>query len=311
MDDITIDKLFGRRTSFPDADSMRRFSALVGIEEAKIRLVRSLGILVNPAGVRSWAKKFHKNDKMVLLDLLESRPPLIILSGDVGTGKTELATTIGDPVARQENIEITLFPLSLSTRGSGRVGEMTKLISAAFEETYTAAKKLKGRGDKATGAVILLVDEADAIVQSRENEQMHHEDRAGVNAFIRGVDTLAEQHLPAAVILCTNRIGSIDPAVRRRAADIFSFDRPNAEQRLTVLKTPLSEAGFKQEEIDEVIKLTGPVGDRSYGFTYSDLTQRLLPTLVIDAYPNNGITYKRAVEVMASIHPTTPFREKI
>ena len=34
------------------------------------------------------------------------------------------------------------------------------------------------------GAVILLVDEADALAQSREAAQMHHEDRAGVNAFL-------------------------------------------------------------------------------------------------------------------------------
>ena len=102
----------------------------------------------------------------------------MILAGDVGTGKTELASTVGDPVARQEGINITLYPLSLSTRGSGRVGEMTKLMSAAFDETYKTALALKGRGAKASGAVILLVDEADAIVQSRENDQMHHEDRA-------------------------------------------------------------------------------------------------------------------------------------
>ena len=68
---------------------------------------------------------------------------------------------------------------------------------------------------------------------------MHHEDRAGVNAFIRGVDRLAEKRLPAAVILCTNRLSAIDPAVQRRAADIFEFRRPNDAQRRAVLEAPL------------------------------------------------------------------------
>ena len=311
MDEITIDNLFDRRTAFPDLDASRRFAALIGIDDTKTRLTRSLGILINPAGVREWGKKFH-TERMVLLDFVERRPPLIILAGDVGTGKTELAMTVADPVARQEEIGITLFPLSLSTRGSGRVGEMTKLLSAAFDETHKAAEKLKNqKGSKANGAVILLVDEADAIVQSRENSQMHHEDRAGVNAFIRGVDRLAEQRLPAAIILCTNRFSSIDPAVRRRAAEIFLFDRPNTEQRLAVLGTPLTEIGFSKKEINEIVKRTGPIGGRDYGFTYSDLIQRLLPILVIDAYPDSPITYNRSLEIMADIHPTTPFREAI
>lgn len=310
MDETTIDDLFDRRATFPDTGASKRYAALVGIDEIKERLSRSLGILVNPSGIRAWAKKFH-SDGIALLHFVDRKPPLVILAGDVGTGKTELATTVGDPVARQEDIGITLFPLSLATRGSGRVGEMTKLLSAAFEETFKAAERLKNQGAKARGAVILLVDEADAIVQSRENAQMHHEDRAGVNAFIRGVDRLAEQHLPAAVILCTNRLGSIDPAVRRRAAEIFLFDRPNEEQRYAVLETPLSEIGFTKKEISEVVKRTGPTESRDYGFTYSDLTQRLLPTLVIDAYPDKPITYKRTLEVLTGIHPTAPFRESI
>ncbi|MDP3993432.1 MAG: ATP-binding protein [bacterium] len=308
MDEENIDNLFDQRVNFPDPEALRRFDNLVGIDEIKLRLIRSLGILVNPEGVRQWGKKFHP-ESTALIELVERRPPLVILSGDVGTGKTELATTAGDPVARQESIDITLFPLSLSTRGSGRVGEMTKLLSEAFNETFKTAEKFKSRGSKARGAVILLVDEADAIVQSRENNQMHHEDRAGVNAFIRGVDRLATQRLPVAVILCTNRLSAIDPAVQRRAAEIFVFNRPNPAQRRTVLQKPLTEIGFTKKEVEKIVQLTGSVDGRKHGFTYSDLTQRLLPALVLDAYPDNQITFKRSLEVLATINPTAPFQK--
>ncbi len=71
------------------------FSRLVGIDEAKTRLTKILGVLVNPAGPRAWAKKHHR-DAQTLLDYVERRPPLVILAGDVGTGKTELAETVGD-----------------------------------------------------------------------------------------------------------------------------------------------------------------------------------------------------------------------
>jgi SpoVK/Ycf46/Vps4 family AAA+-type ATPase len=308
MNDTNIDELFDRRLDFPDPDASRRFSRLVGIDEAKRRLIRSLALAINPAALREWAKKYHPSST-ALIDLVERRPPLLILAGDVGTGKTELATTVGDPVARQENITITLFPLSLSTRGSGRVGEMTKLLSDAFNETFSAASRLMVRGSKSRGAVILFVDEGDSLAQSRENSQMHHEDRAGVNAFIRGIDRLAERHLPAAVILATNRLSAIDPAVQRRAAEIFHFDRPTSEQRLAVLSTSLKEIGFSQKEIEEIVKRTGASGDGQAGFTYSDLTQRLLPALVLDAYPDGGITFRRALEVLATIRPTTRFEE--
>lgn len=310
MNENLTENLFDRRYSYPDSDAMRRFASLIGIDNVKDRLSRSIAILVNSEGVQSWAKKFH-SENILLLKFTEQRPPLVILAGDVGTGKTELATTVGDPVARQEGIDITLLPLSLSTRGSGRVGEMTKLLSAAFDETYEIAKKLKGKDSKASGAVILLVDEADAIVQSRENAQMHHEDRAGVNAFIRGIDRLSERKLPAAVILCTNRLSSIDPAVKRRAAEIFMFERPNGDQRLAVLENPLTEVGFSKKEIAELVKRTGIFDGRDYGFTYSDLTQRLLPTLVIDAYPNGPVTFKGSLEVLKAIQPTPPFSETL
>ena len=151
-----------------------------------------LGLLVNPAGLVAWGLAHHP-DAGALLHTVLRRPPLVVLAGDVGSGKTELAETIGDAVARQEKIPITLFPLSLATRGQGRVGEMTQLLSAAFDHTIAAASKMAAKDGKARGGVLLLVDEAGALAQSRESAQMHHEDRAGVNAFIRGIDTTVER----------------------------------------------------------------------------------------------------------------------
>ncbi len=208
----TLDQLFERRITYPDFELQARLACLVGLDEQKTRLAKILGLLVNPAGLAEWAQRHHPRAQ-ALLDTVLRRPPLAILAGDVGSGKTELAETISDAVARQEKIDITLLPLSLSTRGQGRVGEMTQLLSAAFDHTITEAARLKAPSDRARGAVILLVDEADALAQSREATQMHHEDRAGVNAFIRGIDRIANARLPAAVIMCTNRLSALDPAV--------------------------------------------------------------------------------------------------
>lgn len=308
MDNVTIDDLFERRLDFPDHDAKQRLARLVGIDEAKERLAKVLAVLVNPAGPKDWADKFHSGAP-TLLDYLARRPPLVILSGDVGTGKTELAETIGDAVARSEHIDVTLFPMSLSTRGSGRVGEMTKLVSAAFDKVIEHGKKLARDDKKAAGGAILLIDEGDALTQSRESEQMHHEDRAGVNAFIRGIDRLSSKHYPVAVVLCTNRVSSIDPAVLRRAAEVFTFSRPNAEQRKSLLEGPLVEAGLEAKQIDQVVALTGEGSSGKPGFTYSDLTQRLLPLLVLDAYPSKAISFARTLELIRDMQPTPQFKQ--
>ena len=301
-------ELFERAITYPDPDPQARLARLVGLDDQKQRLAKVLGLLVNPAGLTEWARRHHPDSDQVM-DLVLRRPPLVVLAGDVGSGKTELAKTIGDAVARQEGIDVTLLPLSLSTRGQGRVGEMTRLLSAAFDHTIEAAERLRGAGGKARGAVILLVDEADAITQSREAAQMHHEDRAGVNAFIRGVDRIAASRLPAAVIMCTNRLGSLDPAVRRRAAEVLSFSRPDDDQRRAVLAPRLETLGLKAREIDAVVAASGPGkgGRRLHLFRHR---AALLPAIVLDAYPSGPVAGARAVEIARGMRATPPFREE-
>jgi len=303
-----LDELFERRINYPDFSAKERLDKLVGLDDQKTRLTKILSLLINPAGLEAWAGKHHPSAKGLLNTVLR-RPPLVVLAGDVGSGKSELAETIGDAVARQEDIDITLFPLSLSTRGQGRVGEMTQLLSSAFDHTVSEASKLTSPSGRARGGVILLVDEADALAQSRESAQMHHEDRAGVNAFIRGIDRIGNGHLPAAVIMCTNRLGALDPAVKRRSADILIFSRPNDVQRKQVLASALAQLGFSDFQLGSLVEATGAQAGRKYGFTFSDLIQRLLPAIVLDAYPDHPVRLERALEIAREMMPTPPFQE--
>ncbi len=304
----SLDELFDQRRVYPDIDARTRLDRLIGVDDQKARLSKILGLLVHPAGLEAWAKRHHPGAE-AMLDMVLRRPPLVILSGDVGSGKTELSETIGDAVARQEKIDITLFPLSLATRGKGQVGQMTQLLTIAFDYTLAEATKLHARG-KSTGGVILLVDEADALTQSRESSQMHHEDRAGVNAFIRGIDRLAQAKVPAAVIMCTNRLNALDPAVRRRAADILTFSRPEAPQRRYVLDNQLKALGLSSALIEDLVDATGAKAGQSLGFTFSDLTQRLIPSIVLDAYPDRAVEGRRALEIAHSMKPTPAFQDQ-
>lgn len=301
--------LFENSIILPNTESRYRLQKLIGMDDKISRLTNMISVLINPNGLTKWIEKNHPNSLDMLSTVLR-RPPLVILAGDVGSGKTELAETIGDAVARQENIDITLLPLSLSSRGQGRVGEMTQLVSSAFEETYNQASKFKSLNGTARGGVILLVDEADALAQSRESDQMHHEDRAGVNAFIRGIDRLANAKLPVTVIMCTNRLNALDPAVRRRAADVLEFHRPDDAQRGYVLNQSFSNIGFNKSDIEALVQATGKSSSKQYGFTYSDLAQRLIPTIILDAYPEKPITAYRAIEIAKLMSATPPFNDK-
>jgi len=201
------------------------------------------------------------------------------------------------------------LPLSLSARGQGRVGEMTQLISAAFDFTVKEATSIQKNKEGAEGAIILLVDEADALAQSRETADMRQEEVSGVNAFIRGIDRLSNSRLPAAVIMCTNRYDALDPAVTRRAAEIMTFGRPDADKRRLLLAPKLAELGFEEEDIDAIVDATGP-RDGMPGFTYSDLAQRLIPTMVLDAYPEQPITATRALMIAEEMVATPPFQDR-
>ena len=123
-----------------------------------------------------------------------------------------------------------------------------------------------------------------------------------------GIDRLAHANLPVAAIMCTNRPSALDPAIRRRAADILSFARPNDEQRATIL-SQLFQLGLSESQIVTVVETTGARQDEGYGFTFSDLTQRLLPTIVLDAYPDSAVDPNRVILIAKNMIPTEPFHE--
>ncbi len=306
---MKTESFFDEIIELPDPDMDRQFNELVGLDDVKSLIIKQGRLLLNPGLLDDWSQKHH-GAELGCVKAFQRRPPLILFSGDVGTGKTTLADSFGDPIARNERIKITVLRLSLITRGRGAVGEMTHLISRAFEDVEALAARGSATGKKPTAAVIFVIDEADAIAESRAVEQMHHEDRAGVNALIRGIDGFTRKRLPVLVVLCTNRHEAIDPAVLRRAAAHHRFERPNLEQRAYLLRAA-SDGIFTDAEVRELAEIMGPAQGRKYGYTFSDVTQRFLPSLLLEAFPDKPITFNLAVSVAQRIAPTKPFGTEV
>ena len=299
-------ELFDEVVEMPDDDAAREFGQLVGLDQLKATLLKEARLLLVPDLLAKWSRDQH-GSVLPCVEEFSRRTPLIVFSGDVGTGKTTLADSFGDPVARSERIRVTLLRLSLITRGRGAVGQMTDLISRALDEAKELARRGANARGKPSSAVVLVIDEADALAESRATEQMHHEDRAGVNALIRGIDRLAKERLPALVVLCTNRRESLDPAILRRAAVHHEFKRPTEEQRESLFRGAFKDT-FDNRQYRELARLTGPdVNGRNYGYTFSDVTQRLIRNLLLEAFPDGPVTFELALSVLEQSEPTRPF----
>ena len=293
-------ELFESHLHYPSDDARRIYENLIGLDAVKSRLVKEAIVLTQPERLRQWSTEHHGSAAVRALEAIRYGTPLLIFAGDVGTGKSALAESFGDAVARTLGQPASLLRMSIQTRGSGIVGDMTRQISRAFRAVEAEARR--------TGHVtILLLDEADALAESRETQQMHHEDRAGVNALIQGVDHLRGAGVPALVVFCSNRLDSIDPAVRRRAVDVVPFRRPDPAQRRAHLERLLGDLRLTDKEWQRLVELTGPREGRQYGFTYSDISDRLVRRAVLEAFPDRPLSFVLIERVAEVITPTRPF----
>ncbi|MFF0524400.1 AAA family ATPase [Actinomadura nitritigenes] len=301
------DGLFARTEEFPNPQARARLAALVGLDGLIDRLATDAVALLDPTTIQTWSKSVH-GEVIPAVKALADRTPLFVFAGDVGVGKTEVAEVIGQVIATRTDADVTLYPLSLTARGRGAVGEMTTLLTRAFERISADFARARRGDGRASSLGVLLVDEADALAQSRELAQMHHEDRAGVNALLRGIDGMRTDGLPVLTILCTNRLDALDPAVQRRAAIIEVFERPTHTQRAALLERLLAGTKLSAADINVLAGATAETRDRPYSYTYSDLRQRLVPEIVLAAY-RQGVAVDSVIadEVLARTPPTRPF----
>lgn len=251
-----------REAKHPDPAAQSVFDSLIGIDEQKGELLETLLLMLDPKRLDSWQRKHHPKG-LNALSVLRLSDPLVILSGDVGCGKTALADSIGTPLAEKLDARVTCYQTPSDIRGKGMVGELSARITSCFDQVRSRLPS-GGHG-------ILIIDEGDDVATSRTQMHAHHEDRAGLNVLVKQLDLVSRDDLRLAVLLITNRASVLDPAVLRRAAAHIHFARPDSDARAKLFRHILAESKPTAAEIDALCTASERSG---LPFTYSDIARR-------------------------------------
>lgn len=279
---MTRTSIFDYETVVPDEALAAREPFLLGFEARHDRVRDQLNLLLYADRLGDWSRKHH-GSVLPICNRVADQYPFIVFHGDVGTGKTAAAECIANRLLTDAGAEDSmLFRLSNRVRGSGLVGEMGTLLSEAFEKVTKSVGKHR--------RAVLIIDEGDSIAASRAQDHSHHEDKVAVNTLIQGIDDLRRLGGRVAVILCTNRLSALDPALLRRAALIERFSRPTDEERSALLGMDLEGLNLDSNELAELVAITGP-HDHHPGWTFSDFRTRFYPLAVAKAFPEGPLTF--------------------
>ena len=290
-----MSNIFDKIVELPNKGIQERTKDLVGFDSKFDRIFSNLKLLLDQEGLVEWSKKFHKTELPIIAQLQE-KYPLIILSGDAGTGKTISAEAIADRMLRELKKDGFFLKLSTRVRGEGLHGQMGNLVNDAFSELKNQAGKKR--------IAFLLIDEADAIASTRSTMQMHQEEKAAVNTLIQKIDELRELNGRAILFMSTNRLHFLDEAIIRRAAIVLEFERPNFEERKELFKRSVGEIGLTDKELDSLAELTGEKHNNDLVFSFSDLRLRVLPEAISKCFPEKALDFQTIKDTIIELKPS-------
>lgn len=111
------------------------------------------------------------------------------------------------------------------------VVRLASLITSYVGETGANVQKVLQIANQTP--MVLLIDEADAIAKSRDDENDIGELRRVVNTLLQGLDSFTSKD--SIVILASNHTHLFDGALWRRFDDVIEFPLPSEKERLEIL----------------------------------------------------------------------------
>ncbi|NWT87558.1 ATAD2 protein, partial [Lanius ludovicianus] len=209
-----------------DKDTMKMGGSLAGVEQMQI------DSSVQFDGVGGLSDHISSLKEMVIFPLLypeiferlKIEPPRgCLFYGPPGTGKTLLARALANECS-QGHMRVTFFMRRGTECLSKWIGESERQLHLLFKQAYQMRPS------------IIFFDEIDALapVQSNKQDQIHSSVVGTLLALMDGLASRGE----VVVIGATNRLDSIDPALRRpgRFEREFRFSLPNKEARKEIFK---------------------------------------------------------------------------
>ncbi|NXI12381.1 ATAD2 protein, partial [Irena cyanogastra] len=189
-----------------------------------------------------------------VFEILKFKPPRgCLFYGPPGTGKTLVARALANECSRGDR-KVTFFMRSAADCMSKWVGESERQLRLVFEQAYLHRPS------------IIFFDEIDALapVRSSKQDQVHS---SVVGTLLTLMDGLASRG-EVVVIGATNRLDSIDPALRRpgRFEREFRFNLPNKEARLEIFKIHTRDWTLKPSD-----NLLEDLAEKSAGFCGADI----------------------------------------
>uniref|UniRef100_A0A8C8GX12 ATPase family AAA domain-containing protein 2 n=1 Tax=Oncorhynchus tshawytscha TaxID=74940 RepID=A0A8C8GX12_ONCTS len=170
--------------------------------------------------------------------------------GPPGTGKTLVARALANECSQGER-KVSFFMRKGADCLSKWVGESERQLRLLFDQAYQMRPS------------IIFFDEVDGLapVRSSRQDQIHSSIVSTLLALMDGLDSRGE----VVVIGATNRLDSIDPALRRpgRFDREFLFGLPDREARKDILQihtrqwTPQPSASFLEELADKLLCYCG------------------------------------------------------
>ena len=207
---------------------------------------------------------------VIFLALKMGRP--LLLEGEAGVGKTEIAKVLADALGRrlirlqcyegldtgaavyEWNYQAQMIEIRLAEAEG--VGDRTELGKDVFSERFLIRRPILQALEPAVeGPPVLLIDELDRTDEPFEAYLL--EVLSDFQVSVPEIGTIKAEH-PPIVIVTSNRTREIHDALKRRCLYHW-FDYPDAERELAILKlkAPGTPEKLSREIVAFVQKLRG------------------------------------------------------